>query len=72
MHVAADAVTARRLEKGLSVRELSTRSGVSEATIRRISRGEAVSPLSIGRLARALDVDYSTFGAEVTGPPAAA
>lgn len=45
----------RRIEAGLSLRELSRRSGVNRGTISRIERGWPVSPEDAARLVAALE-----------------
>jgi transcriptional regulator with XRE-family HTH domain len=52
-----------RVEAGVTQAELASRSGVSERTIRRLERevGPRVSALTLMRLARALDVSFTSF-----------
>ena len=45
----------RRIEAGLSLRELSRRSGVNRGTISRIERGWPASPEDAARLVAALE-----------------
>jgi transcriptional regulator with XRE-family HTH domain len=64
----------RRLEAGLSVKQLEANSGVSRAAISRIENGEKLpTPTTLNRLAEALGIDaselfqaagYTTTGAE--------
>ena len=45
-------------EKGLMLKDLYEKSGVTEITLRRIRKGESTPrPATIGRIAKALDVD---------------
>lgn len=51
-----------RVERGFTQADLEARSGVSRATIQRAERGGDISPLSLGKLAKALTVTPADIG----------
>lgn len=57
-----------RISQGLTVRQLAEKSGVSQTTITRLENGLIKShPVTLGRLARALGVEFTRLNNLSTG-----